>query len=133
MELNPKRSRRFEIRLPKFLEFRVGYVYAIRVGGYIKIGKTKHPDSRLKKYELYPPFDFKLIFLKKVPDQSFYERAIQLYFDEFRIKGEWFRFGDEDVEGELNNIYNDITRQVEDDSIFPGYWTEVRDKFLYEE
>ena len=126
-----KQKKVFEIKLPKMLEYHPGYVYAVKVGDYIKIGRTHRPDYRLRGYSAFPPFDYELVLLERVPDCKFFERALQVPFIEFQVKGEWFDMPkyNMDYKQEIRKIFDDIFRQVKDDNIFKDYWKDLEDKF----
>jgi hypothetical protein len=122
---------KYRIVMPKYLENNFGFIYAIRLGDYIKIGKTKDVDRRIRTYENLPPFNVEVIIAEVVPDQNFFERALQMYFIEFQVKGEWFNMPqyDMDYKEEILTEYNRILKQVMDNSVFDGYWSKVEDSF----
>jgi hypothetical protein len=92
MILNPQQEKRsYKFFLPRIITTKNGgFIYVVKVGKYLNIGRTKNLSKRLKVYENMPPFKCKVLLAKKVIDHVFYERALQKYLEEFQIKGEWF-------------------------------------------
>lgn len=127
-KMNPQR---LAYPLPKYLEYRPGWVYAVKVGDFVKIGRTKSPKNRLEKYKMYPPFNTEVIFLKAAPDQRFFERALQLYFSEFAFRGEWYDLPKYklDYKKEIEQEYERIMEQVKSKEIFGEYWEKVEENF----
>jgi len=68
-----------------------GFVYFIQgqCGGAIKIGFSKKPEMRLK--ELQTGYPDTLTILLMIPGSESDEAAFHKMFEEFRLKGEWFR------------------------------------------
>lgn len=128
-EVKPKvEIKKFIIQLPNYLEYNPGYIYAIRVGDHIKIGRTWSHKRRLEYYASFPPFEYEILLLESVPDSKFFERAIQLAFIEFQVKGEWFDMPkyDMDFRAEIKTIFNKILMQVKDNDVFDQYWKLIR-------
>ena len=85
-----------------------GYIYFVQDDqGRVKIGKTKKLKDRLGEYTKLP-FEPKLIHVFKSDDYHNTEIAIHKYFQEKRIRGEWFALTAQDIksiqEGLLDNI-----------------------------
>lgn len=69
-----------------------GYIYCVKVGQHIKVGMTVNADKRrLKAYDWFPPFKYKLVYWKKVYDYQFFEKLLHEELKEYRVKGEWFK------------------------------------------
>lgn len=69
-------------------------VYFIECSGYVKIGVSHNPESRLATMQLASPFDMKIVRVipgKRCVEKSFHER-----FAAHRHRNEWFR-----IEGAL--------------------------------
>ena len=88
------KSQKYRISLPSFYhqndKKKNGYIYVVKIGEYVKVGRAKNLDNRLKVYKSFPPFAYELLLSKKVEDCYFFERAIQKCLLEYQIKGEWF-------------------------------------------
>lgn len=114
--------------IPKYLEVNIGDVYIIKVGDYIKIGRSTNALNRFKQYESFPPFTIDILLHERVIDYKFYERALQNYLIEYQIKGEWFDLPKytPDYKDILLKEFKRIDKQVKDDDVFPGYWNRVK-------
>lgn len=56
----------------------------------IKIGKSNDPHKRLKKLQTSTHFKLDLLFI--IPHKADIERELHYRFNEFRLKGEWFKY-----------------------------------------
>jgi hypothetical protein len=89
------KSKKMDIRVPTFYRYNnKGWIYAIKVGDYLKIGSTSSPERRFERYTSVPPFEIEVLILEEVEDKTFYERAFQSMFMDYQVKGEWFYIGD---------------------------------------
>lgn len=76
-----------------------GYVYcATDQLGHYKIGKTKHPQPRIKSLGTQPPFKVKVLFTHYVFDAYKYETLLHKHFAAKRMNGEWFELSEGDLE-----------------------------------
>lgn len=67
------------------------YVYFIKSGDFIKIGKSTDPNERLKHLQIGNPEKLKLIATSAVvPEKSFHDML-----SEHRVTGEWFKNNEE--------------------------------------
>lgn len=76
-----------------------GYVYLVRAeSGEYKIGRSKNVHARIRNFATLAPFDFELIH--SFPAHIFWkaEKNLQNRFHSKRIKGEWYRLEQADVE-----------------------------------
>ena len=76
-----------------------GYIYLVRAeSGEYKIGRSKNVSARMKNFATLAPFSFELIHT--FPAHIFWkaERNLQNHFHDKRIKGEWYRLDQIDVE-----------------------------------
>lgn len=69
-------------------ELNPGYVYFIRQGGWVKIGYSKDPESRLRDLQVASPTKLKL--LRAEPGSPESERSYHDRFAALRGSGEWF-------------------------------------------
>lgn len=93
-KINSVSKVKFNIKTHNYIYDKPGYVYAIKIGDYLKIGKTFNIQKRLEHYGSFPPFEYEILMVDYVCDNSFYERHFQSIFKEFQVKGEWFYIGD---------------------------------------
>lgn len=77
----------------------LGYVYLLQspTGAY-KIGRTKNPKSRLKTFEVKLPFEVEFTALIQTRDMYQLEIDLHTKYASKKIKGEWFRLEQEDVD-----------------------------------
>ena len=75
------------------------FVYVIRCCNYHKIGVSDDPNKRLKNIQAHNPFEIELVkvYGYRSADAHRIERYLHKQFDEYRVRGEWFDFGDLDV------------------------------------
>jgi hypothetical protein len=80
-----------------FLPYEQGYVYMIHAVGtdYYKIGKTINPDKRILQIAPKMPFSVRFKHVWPSNFMSYSERFLHLYFENFRVNGEWFDFSKE--------------------------------------
>lgn len=74
-----------------------GYIYVFRWGNFYKIGRSKHPQARVRSINKSLPFQGQLIHLIKTNDMAQAEIKIHKKFSEKRQEGEWFLLSDTDV------------------------------------
>lgn len=67
-----------------------GYVYLIRSGDFIKIGKSKNVDNRLTQISPKTPMPVTLLHSIACEDMSQVEAALHRRFAHYRTNGEWF-------------------------------------------
>lgn len=84
---------------PRSFSSKMGYVYFIRTGSFVKIGFSQSSTGlrRIKKIQVASPYSVEqmLVLPGTMGDEStFHER-----FKEYRHRGEWFR-----LKGELLNF-----------------------------
>ena len=92
---------------------KAGYVYAIRIDDYIKIGCTFSLDQRLHKYATFPPFSFEVLLTDYVLDKRMVERTWQVTFKDRQVKGEWFYVGDvEDAHKLVVESYLEVKKNL---------------------
>ncbi len=65
------------------------YIYVMECAGFVKIGLTQNPNSRLAICQTFSPFPVRLIgFLEGTRQQ---EAALHAKLSAHRVRGEWFR------------------------------------------
>ncbi|KKN66132.1 hypothetical protein LCGC14_0474220 [marine sediment metagenome] len=76
-------------------------LYLIQCGGEcgpLKIGWSKDPESRLCELQIANPYELKIIAVN-VHVETADEFKLHLKFVKFHLRGEWFQFNPEIVEG----------------------------------
>lgn len=70
------------------------FVYFIRAGEYVKIGKAADPEDRMRGMQTACPFHMRLvgtIDCRSDGGAYVYERKLHHRFRSLRVRGEWFR------------------------------------------
>lgn len=80
-----------------------GFVYVIFVvdtsgDRFYKIGMASSFPARVSTHQTSSPFDVRVACAYFVGNMSAEERALHSMFDEKRIRGEWFRLSDDDLD-----------------------------------
>jgi hypothetical protein len=78
-----------------------GWIYVVSSmlnKNYYKIGRSIHPEKRIKELGTVVPGGIRRVFLFKTTDFIWLERELQIFFFEKHINGEWFKLKDEDIE-----------------------------------
>lgn len=75
-----------------------GYIYILQVGDYCKIGRTKMPESRLKRYLTENPFPVETKLLVEIKDYCKVEESLLELFSGNRFRNEWFNLSEENIE-----------------------------------
>lgn len=70
-----------------------GYIYAIRSGDFVKIGKTHSPRARVEAIRLHNPHPLLLVAFRSVANRYLgtFERMMHVALQDFRHSGEWFK------------------------------------------
>ena len=66
-------------------------IYLIKQGNHYKIGRSKNVKSRLNNLQVGNPKTMQLVGLINYVDDVTYEKQLHKRFNEFRIRGEWFK------------------------------------------
>jgi hypothetical protein len=76
-----------------------GYVYLIQspTGAY-KIGRTKHPEQRMKTFGVQLPFEVEFLCMIETTKMRLLERELHEKFESKRVNGEWFALEPSDVD-----------------------------------
>lgn len=75
------------------------YIYAIgHPHGYVKIGRSKDPQHRLKNHQTSTPYELWIIVQIPVTDGEKIERELHEEFSNRHVRGEWFELLDEDYD-----------------------------------
>lgn len=76
-----------------------GHVYCITDQlGHYKIGMTSNLPARFKQLGTQPPFEIELVAAHHVFDMREYEASLHWLFDRKRLRGEWFKLSEGDVQ-----------------------------------
>ena len=73
-----------------------GFIYLIEFNGKFKIGKSIHPEKRLKQLALGS--EAKLIWSKSLIDYHNIEKYMHEYFLEKQYSNEWYSLDEDDIE-----------------------------------
>lgn len=99
------------------LEKPAGYVYLLKdveISQRYKIGYTRNPSQRLKRFDVVLPFKTKLISLIKAQNARLLENWLHKRFASSRREGEWFDLSDDDVANLQNLSVQEITAEKPD-------------------
>lgn len=66
------------------------FVYFLRSGDLVKIGRSIDPKSRLSNYGTHNPGPLEVLAVIQAGEHS--EESVHKQFDALRVKGEWFRY-----------------------------------------
>ena len=99
-------SREFVDSLPK-LKAPAGYVYVMqemKFGEDFKIGFTKHPATRVSRFEVILPFEVKPVLVIESFRASAAETLLHRRFKRKHVNGEWYSLSEADIQtiSELN-------------------------------
>ena len=67
-----------------------GYVYVLSAGPYVKVGRTKNPDNRIKALKIQLPFPVGVEAVIPCEDHVSAERYLHHFMRRERVNGEWF-------------------------------------------
>jgi len=67
-----------------------GYVYILRSGDFIKIGKSKDVDQRITQISPKTPMPVTLLHTIACDDMSWAESSLHRHYAHYRTNGEWF-------------------------------------------
>ncbi|HEU4554996.1 MAG TPA: GIY-YIG nuclease family protein [Chitinophaga sp.] len=87
----------------------LGYIYFIRetLFGHVKIGRSRNLEKRLRIFAADLPFETQLLRYIKTYNYEKIELELHKIFSQKRVKGEWFRLEDEDIDRINNNNFPD--------------------------
>lgn len=79
-----------------------GYVYCMRIDvagdKLYKVGMGRNPDVRVQAHQTSLPFDAVICIAYYAPSMRQEESALHQAFQDKRVRGEWFRLNDEDLD-----------------------------------
>lgn len=84
-------------RVEKTIKPKQGYVYILKSDNLFKIGRTRHPKSRLKTYRTENPHGIWEVIMQEVDDYKKVEVALLKKFSAKRKRGEWFNLNKKDI------------------------------------
>lgn len=77
---------------------RHGFVYLVDSQvGYFKIGRSREPVERFRKFDVMLPYDMMVIALIETKDMYKLEKELHWRFAESRVRGEWFALNPQQV------------------------------------
>ncbi len=68
----------------------IRYIYIVQCNNYIKIGKARNPQSRLKQIQCHNPYTLELLYSKQLMNTDKLELQCHKHFNDNKIRGEWF-------------------------------------------
>lgn len=74
------------------------YVYFIKGGDYVKIGKTANVKKRINDIRTCCPGGLGIIAVVKTDRACSLENYVHLFFKEKRVHGEWFHLDEQDIQ-----------------------------------
>ena len=74
-----------------------GYVYLMQFGNEYKIGNSNNVEKRFRQLRTQMPYEGKIIHTIETGDPEGIETYWHQYFDDKRLKGEWFKLTADDV------------------------------------
>lgn len=74
-----------------------GIVYLLESDGCYKIGSTSRPTARFRRFQTLLPFACHQRHIIRTTDIQAVERFFLARFKTKRLRGEWFRLGEEEV------------------------------------
>jgi len=91
-------NREIKIQRDDDVKFESGFVYFLKLGRLVKIGKSNGIHSRIASIKASLPFETEIIAVLKCKNKTIVEQIFHEYFQDKRKKGEWFRLDKEDIE-----------------------------------
>lgn len=85
------------------LPYDAGWVYAVRFGDKVKIGKTTNPDARLAALQSQHRGPYDEAHFIVCDNAANGERRLHNIFKDYRLHGEWFR---------LSHIQTEVIRTI---------------------
>lgn len=70
-------------------------LYFIRCGEFVKIGRADDVQQRFRQLSASNPYD--LTIIRILSKEGYREKEMHQYFQDSRVKGEWFRIHDYEV------------------------------------
>lgn len=74
-----------------------GYVYGIRCGEFVKIGKATDIEQRLHTFRLCNPYPCEVVFRRRTEAPLHFERKMRELLAEWSVGREWFRITDNQI------------------------------------
>ena len=82
----------------KYKEVEGAFIYIVKSGDFYKIGYASSLSGRLHNFEGANPNGIELIWAAVFTEYKKLEKMIHERFNEKRVKGEWFKLNEEDIE-----------------------------------
>lgn len=74
-----------------------GFIYVLEAGSYIKIGRSKRVDNRIKTIDLQMPFKVKPLIILPTLNDAEAEKFLHATYANRRMNGEWFQLNGRDL------------------------------------
>lgn len=81
-----------------------GFVYFLRSGEFVKIGRSTRLDMRIRTLRIQLPFPIRIINAFPCEDSRKAEKHFHEHYEPFRSNGEWFKLDDRIDETVLSRI-----------------------------
>lgn len=88
----PRKPRALTVAVPRWLRRRTGGVYFVKGGEQIKIGYSGDIKSRIGELQIGSPVAIEFVGAMVGADRET-ERDLHAEFAEYRVRGEWFKYG----------------------------------------
>lgn len=76
----------------------LGFIYVVEAeNGLYKIGKSVNPSGRLCSLQVDSPIDLQMYKTMSTDDMATAELSLHVMFESRRVRGEWFRLGEDDL------------------------------------
>lgn len=75
-----------------------GWVYVMRAGEHVKIGKSAAPQSRLSSIQTGSAYQVEVLRLIETGNMSDLESRLHARFCEYCVRGEWFKLPDDKLD-----------------------------------
>lgn len=81
-----------------------GFVYILRAGEFVKIGRSRRLDNRIKTLKIQLPFPVEVLNAFPCENAAKSERHLHEFFAKYRVNGEWFELPEKVLAGWLIRI-----------------------------
>lgn len=96
-----------------------GFVYALSSGPFVKIGRGREADKRIKSLKIQLPFPVEVVNVIPCNDPQTAEKTLHNLFGQWRENGEWFALNPDQV-----HILEHIDRcyTIDEGTVLGGDW-----------
>lgn len=82
-----------------------GFVYVMVCEGFVKIGVATNIEDRLTTLQIGNPFEIKIIKAWRTTDPGQLEDRLHAILERYRVRGEWFKIPEEELEKLISYKY----------------------------